>query len=58
LLRAEEIGHHSDNFEIEFFNLVAGEDRLGIALQSGPNLIDWKSFIRLGRQPQRDECNH
>jgi len=53
LLWAEEIGHHADNFKIEFFHLIAGEDRVCIALHSGPNLIDWKSFIRLGCEAKR-----
>ena len=53
LLRAEEIGHYSDNFKIEFFNLVAGENRIRVALHSGPNLIDGKSFTRLSREAKR-----
>jgi len=53
LLWAEEIGHYPDDFEVELFNLVAGENRIGIALHSGTNLIDWKGFIRLGREAKR-----
>ncbi len=53
LLRAEEIGHHADNFEIERFDLVAGENCVRVALHSGPNLIDWKSFTRLSREAKR-----
>jgi hypothetical protein len=53
LLRAEEIGHYSDDFEVELFDLVASEDCVGIALHSRPNLIDGKSFTRLSREAKR-----
>jgi hypothetical protein len=53
LLWAEEIGHYADDFEIKPFNLVAGEDRVCIALHSGANLIDGKSFTRLGCEAKR-----
>jgi hypothetical protein len=55
LLRAEEIGHHADNFEIKLFDLVAGEDRVCIALHSGPNLIEWKNLIRLRCEAEREK---
>ena len=38
LLGAEEIGHHADDFEVELFDLVAGEDRVGVALHARSDL--------------------
>ena len=53
LLRAEEIGHDSDDFEIKPFDLVAGENCIRVALHSGPDLIQWKNFIRLRCEAKR-----
>src|SRR5690349_20997657 len=54
LLGAEEIGHDADHFEIEFFDLVAGEDGVGIALHAGADLAEGQDFcggrsLRVGR---------
>ena len=34
---AQEIGHDAENFEIEFFNLVAGKNGVGVTLHAGMN---------------------
>ena len=57
LLRAEEIGHYPDDFEIELFDLVAGENCVRVALHAGSNLIQWKNFIRLRCEAKRQNCN-
>jgi hypothetical protein len=44
LLGAEEIGHDADDFEVELFDLVAGENGVGIALHAGANFIERKDF--------------
>ena len=44
LLRAEEIGHDANNFEVELFDLVAGEDGVGIALHAGANFAEGQDF--------------
>ena len=44
LARSEKIGHDADNFEVEFFDLVAGEDRVGVALHAWPNLAKRNDF--------------
>lgn len=38
LLGAEKIGQDAQDFEIKFFDLVAGEDGVGVALHSGVNV--------------------
>jgi len=47
LLRAEEIGHHADNFEVEFFDLIAGKNRVGVALHAGAHLAQGDGFVGL-----------
>ena len=42
--RSEEIGHDADDFEVEFFDLVAGEDGVGVAVHARPNLAKRKDF--------------
>jgi len=44
LLGAEEIGHNADDFEVKLFDLVAGEDGVGIALHAGANFAERKDF--------------
>jgi hypothetical protein len=55
LARPEEIGHHADHFEVELLYLVARENRVGIALHAGANLVEWKSLIRLRERDYRKE---
>ncbi len=40
LARTEEVGHYPDDFEIELFDLVAGEDRVGVAMHSRLDLAE------------------
>ena len=47
LPRSKEIGHHTDDFEVELFHLVASEYGVGIALHAGANLVERKNLIRL-----------
>ena len=63
LLRAEKIVEDAEDFEIEFFDLVAGEDGVGVALHAGADLIerqDFARFLRVGHAgagPEKgDEC--
>ena len=49
LLGPEEIFQHSNDFEVEFFDLVTGEDGIGIALHTGLNLAKGKGFGSLLR---------
>jgi len=37
LLRAQEIGHDAQDFEVEFFNLVTGKNGVSIALHARMN---------------------
>ena len=48
LARAEEIRHYADDFKVKFFDLVACENRIGVALHAGTDLIEGKDLIRLG----------
>jgi len=57
LARPKEIGHHPDDFEIELFNLVAGEDRVRVALHPGSNLVERKNLIRLREGGDRKDCD-
>src|SRR5690242_6491843 len=57
LLGAEKVGHDADHFEIEFFDLVTGEDGVGVALHARADLAEGQDFrggwsLRVGR----DEC--
>jgi hypothetical protein len=49
LARPEEIRHYVDDFEIESFDLIPGENCEGITLHARTNLIERQDFIRLGR---------
>src|ERR1700687_250328 len=40
LARAEEIGHDADDFEVELFDLVAGEDGVGVAMHARLDLAE------------------
>src|SRR5713101_4484104 len=40
LARAEEIGHDADDFKVKFFDLVARENCVGVALHPGTDLIE------------------
>jgi hypothetical protein len=53
LLRPEEIRHNADHFEIEFLYLVAGEDRVGVALHPRPDLVERKDLVRLRESGER-----
>ena len=44
LFGAEEIGHDAEDFQVEFFDLFAGEDGVGVALHAGMNLVDGDDF--------------
>src|SRR5882724_12110749 len=51
LARAEEIGHDTNDFEVEFFYLVSGEDGVGVAVHPGLNLAQREDFVGfLGRK--------
>src|SRR5256885_16249123 len=47
LARAESVGQNADDFEIEFFDLVAGEDSVGVALHAGAHLLEGQNFVGL-----------
>ncbi len=57
LARPKEIGHHPDDFEIELFNLIAGEDRISVALHAGSNLVERKNLIGLCECGGRKNCD-
>src|SRR6202790_3512309 len=49
LARAEEIGHYADDFEVELFDLIAGEDGVGVTLHARLDLADRDDFGELRR---------
>ena len=44
LPRAEKIGHDPDNFEVEFLDLIAGKDGVGVTLHPRANLAERENF--------------
>ncbi len=58
LARPEKIGHDADDFEVEFFDLVASEDGVSVTLHARVDLAEGKdlgggrglSMRRVGRQ--------
>jgi len=48
LARAEEIRHDANDFEVELFDLVAGEDGVGVALHAITDFTDRHDFAGLG----------
>jgi len=55
---SKEIGHDADDFQVELFDLVAGEDGVGVALHAWSNLAKWNDFrgggsLSPGRQEHR-----
>ena len=42
LFGAQEIGHDTEDFEVEFFNLVTGKNGVRVALHAGMNLREGK----------------
>ncbi len=46
LLRTQKIRHHANYFQVEFLYLVAGKNRVGVALHPRLHLIDRERFIR------------
>jgi hypothetical protein len=57
LARPKEIGHHPNDFEIELFNLIAGEDRIRVALHACLDLVEGKNLIGLRQGGDRKECD-
>ena len=60
LLRPEEIGHYAQHLQIEFFDLVAGENGVGIALHACANLLqgdDFGGLLSLGWLGKRAQEN-
>ncbi len=57
LARPKKIGHDPDYFEVELFNLVAGEDGVRVALHASPNLVEPKYLTRLCGGGGRKNCN-
>src|ERR1700733_8001905 len=47
LARTEEVRHYADDFEVELLDLVAGEDRVGIAMHSRLDLAEGQDFVGL-----------
>ena len=48
LPRPQEIGHHADDFQVEFLDLVTGENGVRIALHSRSHLAKRQDLVRLG----------
>ena len=52
---SKEIGHDADNFEVELFNLFAGEDGVRVALHARANLAKGNDFGGRGSLSLRSE---
>jgi hypothetical protein len=57
LARPKEIGHHPNDFEIELFDLIAGEDGVSVALHAGSDLVERKNLIGLRECGDRKNCD-
>lgn len=57
LPRSKEIGHHADDFQIEFLYLVTGEYGERISLHAGSNLVEGENFIGLREQSDGKESS-
>ncbi len=51
---AQEIRKDADNFQVKFFDLVAGKNRVGFPLHTRLDLIERKDFRLAGGAQQRD----
>src|ERR1700733_8287959 len=62
LAGAEKIGHYTDDFQIELFDLVAREDGVGVAVHAGLHLAQRQDLVGLlptkGWCQGRDETDH
>jgi hypothetical protein len=60
LLRTEKVVQDAEDFEIEFFDLIAREDGVGVTLHARADLAEWEDFAGFlggGSLSARTECD-